>query len=201
LTESPNQQIPMSWHPSGKFLAFRESRAQNNFDIMILPMEGDETSGWNPGKPTIFVDGPSVDREASFSPDGGWLAYQSNESGKYEVYVRPFPGPGGQWQISTGGGEYPRWSRTSKELFYRTPDQRIWVATYETEKDAFRVDKPRLWSEGTFSDRGSQARNFDLHPDGRRFAVLKATEPQRPIDRVVFIANFSEELKRLVPTN
>ena len=201
LTESPNQQIPMSWHPSRRFLAFREVRPGNNFDIMILPMEGDDAKGWTPGKPTPFIESRFVDREASFSPDGTWVAYQSDESGKYEVYVRPFPGLGGKWQISTDGGEYPRWSRNGKELFYRTPDQRIWVVGYEAGKDGFRADGPRLWSQATFSDRGGQARNFDLHPDGRRFAVLKTSEAQRPIDRVVLILNFFEELKRVVPTN
>ena len=105
------------------------------------------------------------------------MAYQSDESGKHEVYVRPFPGLGGKWQISTDGGEYPRWSRNGKELFYRTPDQRIWVVGYAAGKDGFRADGPRLWSQACLAIAGGQARNFDVHPDGRRFAVLKKSEP------------------------
>ena len=80
-----------------------------------------------------------------FSPDGRWLAYVSNETGRSEVYVRPFPGPGGKWQISTGGtGPNITWSRTPHELFYGTPDQHIMVASYTVEGESFRAEKPRL---------------------------------------------------------
>src|SRR5262249_48758082 len=121
LTQSPNSQYPSSFHPSGKYLAFDENSAETAFDLMILPIEGDETSGWKPGKPTVFVKSMAAEREPMFSPDGRWIAYYSDESGNYEVYVRPFPGPGGKWQISTTGGTYPVWSRTRHELLYRTP--------------------------------------------------------------------------------
>ena len=104
LTESKNLQYPASWHPSGKFLAFEENVPQTGRDLLMLPMEGDEASGWKPGKPTVFLNSPANEREPMFSPDGRWLAYESNESGRFEVYVRPFPGPGGKWQISTSGG-------------------------------------------------------------------------------------------------
>ena len=87
-----------------------------NFDIWILPMDGDEASGWKPGKPTVFLASPFIESEAAFSHDGRWLAYESNESGRFEVYVRPFPGPGGKWQVSTDGGEYPTWSRNGKAV-------------------------------------------------------------------------------------
>src|SRR5207249_3264593 len=89
----------------------------------------------------------------TFSPDGRWIAYRSDESGRDETYVRPFPGPGGKWQISTGGGTNPTWSRTRHELFYGTPDQRIMVAPYTVEGDSFRAEKPRLWSEGRYTAR------------------------------------------------
>jgi hypothetical protein len=98
----------------------------------------------------------------SFSPDGRWLAYQSNESSKFE------------WQVSTGGGHFPTWPRIRRELFYRTDDQKIMVAGYASEGGSFRAEKPRLWSEGQLAFRVI-ARNFDLHPDGQRFAVLKAS--------------------------
>ena len=115
--------------------------------------------------------------------------------------MRPFPGPGGKWQISTSGGVYPTWSRDGKELFYRTADDRIMVAAYTAQGDSFRAEKPRLWSEGQFTDRGAN-RNFDLHPDGKRFAVLKAPESQSEAkaDKVVLILNFFDELRRIAPT-
>ena len=78
-----------------------------------------------------------------FSPDGRWIAYQSNESGRAEVFVRPFPGPGGKWQISTGGGRFPRWSQKRHELFYLAPDNRIMVVSYTVDGDSFKADELR----------------------------------------------------------
>jgi len=198
LTDSPNPQFPASWHPAGKFLAFYETRPQTGNDLMMLPMEGDEASGWKPGKPTVFLSTPFAEQEPVFSPDGRWIAYQSTESGRAEVYVRPFPGPGGRWQISTDGGTYPVWSRTRRELFYGSPDNRLMVASYVVEGDAFRSDKPRGWSERRFESRGGRA--FDLHPDGERFA-LDASDTDAAIkqDRLVFVFNFFDELRRIAP--
>ena len=123
----------------------------------------------------------------------------SNESGLTEVYVRPFPGPGGKWQISTGGGVSPEWSRNGKEtLLYDTSEQKIAVVSYTSSSDSFRADKPRLWSPGQLTDRGL----FTLHPDGKRFAVLKAGTGEAapaPINEVSFVFNFFDELRRKVP--
>ena len=90
LTDSKNSQYPASWHPSGKFLVFVELSQQTGNDLMILPMEGDEASGWRPGKPTVFLNSPFTETYPMFSPDGRWLAYASDESGRNEVYVGPF---------------------------------------------------------------------------------------------------------------
>ena len=168
---------------------------------MILPVEGDEKSGWKPGKPSVFLSSPAAEQEPMFSPDGRWIAYQSNESGRFEVFVRPFPGPGGKWQISTAGGDHPTWSQARHELFYRTPqDNRIMVATYTVEGDSFKADKPRLWSEQPILPRSRQ-RVFDLHPDGERLAASVVTGPQaeEKRDKVVFIFNFFDELRRIAP--
>ncbi len=202
LTESKNLQVPMSWHPSGKFLAFAEDNAQTSFDILILPLTGDEASGWKPGKPTVFLNGPFLEAHAAFSPDGLWLAYTSNESGRREVYVRPFPGSGGKWQVSTAGGGFPTWSRSRRELFYVVEDGRIMVAAYTVEGD-FSAEKPRVWSPGIAPWRGPSARTYDLHPDGERVAVLKASgdEADARGDRVVFIQNFFDELRRIAPAD
>ena len=112
LTEGKNRQLPSSWHPSGNFLAFNELNPVTSWDILILPLTGDEASGWKPGSPTAFLNSPFPETQAAFSPDGLWLAYASNESGRGEIYVRPFPGPGGTRQVSASGGAWPTWSRS-----------------------------------------------------------------------------------------
>ena len=129
LTESRNSQMPGSWHPSGRLLAFEEQNPKTSSDVMILSMDGDEASGWRPGTPTVFLNSAAVEREPMFSPDGRWLAYVSDASGRVEVYVRPFPGPGAAVQISTGGGGTPTWSRKSDEIFYGSNAQ-IMVVPY-----------------------------------------------------------------------
>jgi Tol biopolymer transport system component len=200
LTNSKNRQLPASWHPSGKFLAFSEFNSQTNEDLMILPMEGDESAGWTPGKPTVFLNTPFLEFEPMFSPSGHWIAYFSRESGRFEVYVRPFPGPGGKWQISTTGGIYPTWSRTRSELFFSTTDGQIMVAPYTAAGDSFRAQKPHLWSGDHFSPPIGPNRTFDLHPDGERFA-LRIPEAQTDVkdDHVTLIFNFFDELRRNAP--
>ena len=201
LTESKNPQYALSWRPDGKFLAFHEINPSTGVDVMTMPVEGDEKSGWKPGEPKPFVNSVFTEAEPAFSPDGRWIAYVSNESGSYEVYVRPFPGPGGKWQVSTGAGTYPKWSRNGKELFYRTVDSKIMVVTYTASDDSFHADKPQLWSPGQFTERGIGTYNFDLHPDGKRFAVLKApgTEQTTAVNKVSFIFNFFDEIRRKFP--
>ncbi|MGI8785495.1 MAG: protein kinase domain-containing protein [Acidobacteriota bacterium] len=193
--------VPQSWRRDGKFLTLLVQNPETNVDIFTLPVTDDERPGPAPAKPEPFLASPFIDVLSEFSPDGRWLAYVSNESGNFEVYVRPFPGPGGKWQISTAGGSLPTWSRNGKELFYRSNDQRIWVCTYSASDATFRPDKPRLWSQGQFTERGN-SRNFDLAPDGKRFAVLKAPagDRQSATDRVVLIQNFFDELQRLAPS-
>ncbi len=198
LSESKSTQIPVSWSPDGKTLAFFQNNPGTGFDVMTLPIDGNEKSGWKPGEPKPFVNTPFTEVLPAFSPDGRWIAYSSSESGAFEVYVRPFPGPGGRWQISTGTGAYPIWSKNGKELFYRAVDGKIMVLNYTTSGDTFRADKPSVWSSSAFANR-SNVWNFSLSPDGKRFAVLKAggaeTVPA-PINKVSFIFNFSDELRR-----
>jgi serine/threonine protein kinase/Tol biopolymer transport system component len=200
LTESPNPQYPYSWHPSGRFLAFQEDHPQTNSDLMILPVEGNDASGWKAGKPTAFLNTPFTERGPMFSPDGRWLGYVSNESGgRFEVYVRPFPGPGGKWQVSTAGGDHPTWSRSRQELFYGFNGQ-IMVVPFTVDGDSFRAERPRSWSDGRYTSRATN-RTFDLHPDGDRFALAAAQAPDGAgQDKVVFIFNFFDELRRIVPS-
>ena len=110
------------------------------------------------------------------------------------MYVRPFPGPGGKWQISTQGGTYPTWSRTRQELFYSTLDQHIMVVPYRVAGNSFQVDKPIQWTETAFT--AGQYRRFTLNPAGDRFAIGKQPEAQSN-GQVVLIFNFFDELRRI----
>jgi serine/threonine-protein kinase len=204
LTSSTNIQTPGSWHPSGKFLAFVEIRQKTQQDIMILPMEGSDTAAGKPGTPDVFFSSASADFSPAFSPDGRWLAYASNESGRLEVYVRPFPGPGGRVPISTDGGNYPTWSKSTRELVYADGDGRVTAVTYDTAGDVFHADKPRPWASDSVRvvPRVGASRTFALHPDGNRLVAARAADVGQAArqETVVFISNFFDELRRLTAT-
>ena len=127
------------------------------------------------------------------SPDGRWLTYNSDDSGRFEVYVRPFPRGAGKWQVSAGGGRLPVWSRNRPELFYGN-NEGIMVANYIVEGGVFVPNKSRLWAGK--KDLGY----FDLSPDGNRFVVAEE-EPsqQKEPPRVNLLLNFFDELRRRAP--
>jgi serine/threonine-protein kinase len=179
---------------------FVEANPQTSTDIMVLPMEGSEASGWKPGEPEGIVTTPATETYPMFSPDGRWLAYASDESGGNEVWVRPFPRQGTKWQISRGGaGTGTLWSRTRHELFYMTPDQQIMVVSYAVDHDVFLADQPHLLSDARFMRRPRQM-SIALHPDGERFAVAAAARSEAADqDRLVFVFNFFDELRRIAP--
>ena len=146
LIQSKNFQLPWSFAPDGKQLAFMEEGPETGSDLWTIPLESDSV-GLRAGKPEVFLQTPANEAGPSFSPDGRWLAYWSDESGTNQVYVRAFPDKGGKWQISNGGGVWPMWSRNGRELFFETLDNYIMVAAYTGKGDSFEADKPRMWSE------------------------------------------------------
>jgi serine/threonine-protein kinase len=144
-----------------------------------------------------------VDQNAEISPDGRWLAYESNESGQFEVFVRPFPDvDAGRWQISTSGGTQPLWARTGEELFYLAPGGSLMRV---------RVDRGASWSASTpaklFDERyyhgggpgSGTGRTYDISLDGRRFVMIKLGESRDAAPGLVVVQNWVEELKRLLP--
>ena len=202
LIQTHGAAIPFSWHPSGRFLLYQESGgvvsggglSARDTNLMVLPMEGSEEAGWKPGAPTPFLSTPLPEFDPMFSPDGRWVAYSSAESGPRQVFVRPFAGSGGKWQVSTAGGSSPVWSRAGAELLFRGADGTVMTAAYVATDDTFRSEKPRPWMEGGSVDGVIQS--FDLHPDGERLAAPPMlTEADRP-DAVAVVFNFFEELKR-----
>jgi serine/threonine-protein kinase len=202
LTEkSSSLQIPASFSPDGKWLAFTDQGIGTGLDIWTLPIEFSNADNPIPGKPAPFLQTPITEMNPAFSPDGRWLAYASTESGTPEVYVRPFPGPGGKRQISSGGGMHPMWSPKAHDLFYRAADSRIMVTTYTAQGDSFLAGKRRLWAESRVIDSGPYP-SFDLAPDGKRFAVLIAADAmgdQKSTTQLTVLLNFFDELRRRVP--
>jgi Tol biopolymer transport system component len=201
LTQSKNIQVPWSFAPDGKRLAFHEQDSKTSFDLWTVPLESD-SAGLRAGKPEVFLQTPADERTPSFSPDGRWLAYVSDESGTFQVYVRAFPDKGGKWQISNSGGWLPMWSRNGHELFFKALDNHIMVAAYTEKGDSFVADKPRVWSEKQIG--GSiGVKNVDLAPDGKRIVALmpvETAEGQKAQNQVIFLENFFDEVRRRTTT-
>jgi serine/threonine-protein kinase len=197
LTESPNDQLPTSLSPDGTRLAFDELRPATGSDVMQLRLDGTH-------EVTPLVQTPFTERNGEISPDGRWLAYEANDSGRFEVYVRPFPDVASDhWQVSTGGGTRPLWARNSQELFYLTATGALmrvgvargptWAATAPTKLFEGRHVAPAfLWG-----------RTYDVSADSRRFLMIKdsaAGDPSATPASMVVVLNWTEELKQRVPT-
>jgi serine/threonine-protein kinase len=196
LTQSKKFQVPSSFTPDGKRLAYFEGGG--NLQIWTVALE-DREGQWKAGKPEQWLKSSFNMSNPEFSPDGRWLAYQSNETGEPEVYVRAFPPPS-SWpdrkrQISNSGGTAPRWLRNGPELVYQAGDQ-VMAARYTVQGDAFVAEKPRVWIAklgGTL---------FDVAPDSRRVAVLApvaSPDASKQEHEVVILQNFFDELRRRVP--
>jgi Tol biopolymer transport system component len=199
LIVSGNTQAPCSFSPDGKRLAYHELNSSTGFDLWTVPIRV-TGSGPAAGTPELFLGTPAYETYPTFSPDGRWMAYGSNESGNWEVYVRAFPDNGSKAQVSASGGRIPRWSPNGRELFYRTDDQRIMAATYTTKGRSFAVHSRRQWSPVRLADTGVLS-NFDLSPDGLRIlALMPAVRPedQQTENHVTIMLNFSDEVRRRV---
>jgi serine/threonine-protein kinase len=177
----------------------RQGGIDNQNVPRIFTLDANGASGSNQLKP-LLTSSYSVGN-SSLSPDGRWIAYDSNESGEYQVYVRALSGAGGEWQVSTAGGRFPKWSRSSKEIFYNAQSNRaVMAAPYTVSGDSFSPGTPEVWSPAQVPDLLGLA-SYDVDPDGKRFIVLKTTslaEDAAP-DKFGFIFNFFDYLRRVVP--
>jgi serine/threonine-protein kinase len=133
-----------------------------------------------------------------FSPDGLWLAFVSNESGREEIYILPYPGPGNKSLISTDGGREPVWSSDGRKLFYRCGDKMMVVAI-RTES-GLSIGTPNIVFQGDYVSYPGGGNSYDVSPDGRRFLMIKSEE-KTTLTRINVVLNWFEELRGLVPTN
>jgi eukaryotic-like serine/threonine-protein kinase len=175
---------PNDWSADGKVLAYYESHL-GVWEIWMIPLTGEH-------KPYPFLKSQFSQLGARFSHDGKWVAYFSVESGRPEVYVVPFPGPGGKWQVSTGGGSWPRWRRDGKEIFYLSPDNKIMAAEVKESGSSFEVGAVRALFETRPYRTGGAA--FDVTPDGQRFIINYMAE--QPTAAITLVVNWPADLKK-----
>ncbi len=172
--------------------------------IFTLPMDLNDPDRPKPGKTEQFLKqrkvGRVVEVDPAFSPDGKFIAYSADESGEMEVWVRPFPGPGGKWKVSTSGGQYPAWSAAAHEMLFLATDDRIMAASYTTLGDSFSAGPPRVWSPMKIRRNGILL-NFDVSPDGKRVAMFPHPEVEaKGISlHATFLLNFFDEVRRKAP--
>jgi Tol biopolymer transport system component len=185
------EQVPYSWSPDGKTLVYSDVGSATAQDIWILPMDGDR-------RPRPLLQTSAAEVDARVSPDNRWLAYASNESGRFEVYVQPFMGSGGKWQISTDGGREPVWAHSGRELFYRSADRMM--ATEVTSQPAFQPATSRVLFQGPYETTTTNSPNFDITPDDQRFLMVQPSAQRSLTSDFNVVLNWLEELKRLVPT-
>jgi serine/threonine-protein kinase len=200
LTTSNRSQVPSSWSPDRKTLAFVQEAGGANFDIWLLSV-GDGPAAAHP-----FLATSSIEQWPEFSPDGRWLAYGSDESGRHEVYVRAYPGPGLKEKVSVNGGTQPAWAANGRELFYTepAPDGALtkMMAVPVTQGERFTAGRPQMVFEGRYPT-FNLVRGYDVTHDANRFLMHRISGDSEvpPITQIVVVANWQEELKRLVPAN
>ena len=190
LTTSRNFQLPIEWHPDGRQLLYAERRQQTGQDLMLLPLAPAPGGGWTAGTPTPLLTSAANEMAGEFSPDGKWLAYTSDETGRSEVYVQPFPGPGGRWQVSTEGAEWVEW-RANDQLLYGRSEEVVMAVPYRVVGRTFQAAKPRVWMRIP-----SGVSWVDPAPDSPRAAVIRSEDPRR--ESMVLIVNFFDRLRKEV---
>jgi len=161
------------WSPDGRYLIYTQTSLKTRMDLWVLPLEGER-------KPAPFLDTEFLETQGQFSPDGHWIVYASDESGMWEVYVRPFPAAPGKWKISIGGGQHPRWRRDGMELFYLGPGQKLTAvavkAAVSVARPVFEVAAPQPLFDTRIPSLppGFVRYHYTVAADGKRFLVNTA---------------------------
>jgi Tol biopolymer transport system component len=190
IVSGERTKIPVSWSARG-VLAYYEIAEATQRDVWIVDLAGDRT-------PTPFVATPANELSPVFSPDGGYLAYVSNETGQNEVYVRAFPPPGPVTAVSIDGGSEPVWSRDGKELFYRHGDRLMSVSVrysprFEVGRPVEAMDVPLLPGSGGNA-------SYDVAADRSKFLMLRPPA-EGSVEELRLVLNWTDELRRLTPAH
>jgi serine/threonine protein kinase/Tol biopolymer transport system component len=202
LTAGTNSQYATSITPDGAIVIGNEVRPRTAFDIVRFPLDFKGEPGGRLSAPETVIETPFEERNGEVSPDGRFLAYQSNESGRFEIYVRPYPEIGtARWQVSSGGGNRPAWARGGRELFYLDDAGRLTVAPVETTGVTFEMGAPATLISTPYATPFAW-RMYDVTADGQRFLMIKdpfSRSETTPAPTIVVIQNWLEELKQRVP--
>jgi Tol biopolymer transport system component len=195
LAAAPQNQVPGSFSPDGRVLAFSETGPNEGWDIWMLPFGGEGER-----EPQPFLRTTYNEQMPMFSPNGRWLAYVSDESGRNEVYIQPYPGPGAKLQISTEGGTQPVWASSGRELFYLSRDRKIMSVPLDLDGD-FQAGVPRLRVPASIASSSYlDFAQYDVMPDGQSFIVIRENDTYTALRELRVVLNWFDELKRLVPT-
>jgi Tol biopolymer transport system component len=189
-SELSSNDVPGSWSPDGQALLFTQDLGPEPRSIWTLPLKD--------RKPRRLDRDPFYETAPRFSPDGHWIAYDYRGSGRDEIYVQPYPSPGGKHQISNEGGTEPVWNPKGGELFYRHGSKMMAVEI--TTEPTFSAGKPKLLFDGPYVPTPLSLPDYDVSQDGQQFLMLKPAEQAQAPEQIDVVLNWLEELKRLVPT-
>jgi Tol biopolymer transport system component len=182
LFESAETKIPCDWSRDGRFLIYYVPDPKTGTDLWVLPLDGSR-------RPFTFLKTEANELWGQFSPDGRWVAYQSNETGRFEIYVRAFPGADRRTLVSTGGGVYPRWSHDGKELYYIAPDARLMASPIRTTTMTIEAGVPSALFQTRKAGRGlnviSGGHQYDVSPDGRFLVSVEEESTAMPLTLVM----------------
>ncbi len=187
LARSSGAQVPGSFSSDGKLLAYTELSSGSRNDIWVLPLEGDRS-------PRPFAQTAASEWGGSFSPTGSWLAFTSDESGKQEVYLQQYPGPGARYQVSEGGGSDPRWGPRGDEILFRDGDSVIAAAINFASQPV--ISGRRTLFSGRFEEATGSFPNYDVAPDGSRFVMIRTADAPQPPVEMHFVLGWFDELRR-----
>src|SRR5688572_11768275 len=187
LLKSDDSKLPNDWSADGRFILYQ---TRTPTDLWVLPLSGEQ-------KPFPFLQAEFSEGWGRFSPDGRWVAYTSNESGTWQVYVQSFPASGGKWQVSTNGGTHPQWRRDGKELFYISADRKLMAVDVKGEGPTFDAGVPKALFELRLQTLGlpRPGEVYVTAADGQRFLVTSAPE-ERITTPTTVVMNWTADLKK-----
>ncbi|MEP6707321.1 MAG: hypothetical protein ABJC05_07365, partial [Pyrinomonadaceae bacterium] len=188
LFKTSERKWPSDWSRDGRFILFTNFGQKTKADLWVLPMTGEQ-------KPVPFLQSPFNEDHARFSPDGRFIAYASDESGKFEVYVQTFPVSGGKWLVSANGGAQPRWRRDGKEIFYIAPDRKLMAVDVKTEASIFEAGVPRVLFQTRVVGYPNPRNMYEVSADGQHFLISTPLE-EATSTPITVVVNWTADLKR-----